>query len=154
MAVSPPCSSGSSPGLLGESCRVLFFEHSQTCSDAFRDFFDFFWASSTLHDAADASASCPGSPGSTFVLPGEHFRPFGFERLLTRTDMSSSFIGRFQSSWSHPGAPDMSASPLTCSTSQLEAVLSWPPPFGLASAKLQKSGMTGLHWIDWSQSIK
>jgi hypothetical protein len=120
-AVSPSGLSGSPQALSGESSRLLRFERLRSCSDAFRRFFGCLQSSSTLPDAADTSASSPGSSGSTRVLPGEYFRPFGFERLLTRTDMSSSFIGRFRSSWSRPGAPDASASPLTRSTSQLEA---------------------------------
>ena len=60
-----PSSSGLSPGLPGECCRVLSFEHSRTCSNAFCSFVSFSLVSLAHPDARDASASPHGSPSST-----------------------------------------------------------------------------------------
>ena len=65
MAVSPPGSSGSSPGLLGEFCRLLCLEHLRSRSDMFGSFFGRFQTSSTLPDVVDTSALSSGSSDST-----------------------------------------------------------------------------------------
>ena len=136
-------SSGSSPGLLGEFCQVLPFERSWTCSKVFCSFFDFFWTSLTLSDTADASISCPGSPGSTFVLPDEHFQHCCSEDLLTHTDVVHSFIGCFQLSPSSSGAPNTSTLPLTGSMSQFKAALLSPSSLTLRDSVCRGAGLSG-----------
>ena len=97
----------------------------------------------TFPDAADTSALCPGSPGSTFILPGKYFRPFVFELSLTRPDVIRSFIGRFLSSPSRPGAPDVTAWALVHSTSQLEAALLSPSSLMLGDLGRHCVGSSG-----------
>ena len=65
MAVSPPGSSGSSPGLLGEFRQRLRFECSWTRSNTFFSFVGLSLVSSARPDACDASALPCGSPDST-----------------------------------------------------------------------------------------
>ena len=142
-AVSAPGSSGSPPGLPGESFRLLCFEHLCLRSDVFDSFFSLFKTLLMLHGADDASASHPGSPGSTFVLPGKSFRPFVFELSLTCPDMVCSFIDHFLSCLSHPGAPDVSIWALVHSMSQLEAALLFPLSSTLGDLVCHCTGLSG-----------
>ena len=113
------------------------------CSDVLRSFIGFFKTLSMLHDADDMSASHPGSPGSTFVLPGKSSQPFIFDLSLTCPDVVCSFIGRFQSSPLCPGTPDATAWALVHSMSQLEAAFLSPSSLTLRDLVCRGAGLSG-----------
>ena len=96
-----------------------------------------------LHGDDDASTSHPRLSGSTFILPGKSFRPFAFERSLTRPDVIHSFIGCSQSSPSCPGAPDVSVWDLVRSMSQLGAALLSPLSSTFGDSVRRRAGSSG-----------